>query len=93
MAAESVALKSLAALEAEHVQRVLDFTQGHKVRACKRLGISRPALNRKIEKYRLRWSGRTGMTESDSPSQIKPDQLRAGAGTKRNHMAQCSSIA
>ncbi|WPL17467.1 Transcriptional regulatory protein ZraR [Thiorhodovibrio winogradskyi] len=68
VAAKSVALKSLAELEAEHVQRVLDFTHGHKGRACEILGISRPALDRKIEKYRLRWSGKTGMTESDSPS-------------------------
>jgi hypothetical protein len=40
-----VALKSLAEMEAEHVRRVLDFTQGHKGRACEILGISRPALD------------------------------------------------
>jgi DNA-binding NtrC family response regulator len=53
-----MALQSLAEMEAAHVQRVLDFTQGHKGRACEILGISRPALDRKIAKYRLRWSGR-----------------------------------
>jgi DNA-binding NtrC family response regulator len=48
------ALRTLDAVEAEHVQRVLDHTGGHKGQACQILGISRPALDRKIEKYRLR---------------------------------------
>ncbi len=47
-------LRSLQAVEAEHVQRILDHTQGHKGRSCEILGISRPALDRKIARYRLR---------------------------------------
>ncbi|MCB1801854.1 MAG: sigma-54-dependent Fis family transcriptional regulator, partial [Gammaproteobacteria bacterium] len=44
---------SLAEVEAAHIQHVLDHTDGHKGRSCEILGISRPALDRKIEKYRL----------------------------------------
>jgi DNA-binding NtrC family response regulator len=51
---ESLVLRTLAAVEAEHVQRVLDHTGGHKGKTCDILGISRPALDRKIEKYALR---------------------------------------
>jgi two-component system response regulator AtoC len=46
-------LKSLEQVEAEHVQTVLAHTRGHKGRACAILGISRPALDRKIRKYGL----------------------------------------
>jgi len=46
-------LKSLEQVEAEHVQVALSHTGGHKGRACAILGISRPALDRKIKKYRL----------------------------------------
>jgi DNA-binding NtrC family response regulator len=51
---EATVLRSLDAVEAEHIQRVLDHTGGHKGRTCEILGISRPALDRKIEKYALR---------------------------------------
>jgi DNA-binding NtrC family response regulator len=51
---ESLTLRSLEDVEAEHIQRVLDHTGGHKGRACEVLGISRPALDRKIQKYALR---------------------------------------
>jgi DNA-binding NtrC family response regulator len=51
---EASVLRSLDALEAEHIQRVLDYTGGHKGKTCEILGISRPALDRKIEKYTLR---------------------------------------
>ncbi len=51
---ESQVLRTLDAVEAEHVQRVLDHTDGHKGKTCEILGISRPALDRKIEKYALR---------------------------------------
>jgi DNA-binding NtrC family response regulator len=54
---EDAPLRSLEAIEAEHVQRVLDHTGGHKGRACEILGISRPALDRKILKYGLRLPG------------------------------------
>jgi transcriptional regulator with PAS, ATPase and Fis domain len=46
-------LRSLEQVEAEHIQRVLDYTGGHKGRSCEILGISRPALDRKIHKYNL----------------------------------------
>jgi len=52
------ALQSLDAVEAGHIQRVLDHTGGHKGRSCEILGISRPALDRKIQKYGLRVPGR-----------------------------------
>lgn len=53
-AGEGGVLRTLDDVEAEHIQRVLDHTQGHKGRTCEVLGISRPALDRKIAKYGLR---------------------------------------
>ena len=47
-------LRTLEAVEAEHIQQVLTHTGGHKGRTCDILGISRPALDRKIDKYGLR---------------------------------------
>ncbi len=44
---------SLDEMEARHIQRVLNETNGHKGRTCHILGISRPALDRKIGKYGL----------------------------------------
>jgi len=44
---------SLAALERVHVERVLELAGGHKGRAADLLGVSRPRLNRLIEKYGL----------------------------------------
>jgi two-component system response regulator AtoC len=52
------ALRSLAEVEAAHIQQVLDHTQGHKGHSAEILGISRPALDRKIKKYGLRVAGR-----------------------------------
>jgi two-component system response regulator AtoC len=49
----NIPLKTLEEVEAEYVQRVLDHTGGHKGQACAILGISRPALDRKISKYGL----------------------------------------
>ena len=46
-------LLTLDQLEAEHIQRVLNHTGGHKGKSCDILGISRPALDRKIKKYEL----------------------------------------
>ena len=46
-------LMSLDELEAGHIQRVLDHCHGHKGHSCEILGISRPALDRKIHKYSL----------------------------------------
>ncbi len=52
--ADALVLRTLDEVEAEHVQRVLDYTGGHKGRASEILGISRPALDRKIGKYGLK---------------------------------------
>ena len=46
-------LLTLDELEARHIQKVLNHTGGHKSNTCRILGISRPALDRKIEKYQL----------------------------------------
>jgi len=48
-----LALKTLDQVEAEHIQMVLNQTGGHKGNSCSILGISRPALDRKIKKYSL----------------------------------------
>lgn len=45
--------KSLEQVEAEHIQLILGYTGGHKGKSCSILGISRPALDRKIKKYSL----------------------------------------
>lgn len=45
--------QSLEQLEKEHVIRVLAATEGHKTRAADLLGVSRPRLNRLMEKYGL----------------------------------------
>jgi len=50
-------LRTLDQVEAEHIQRVLDHTGGHKGRTSQILGISRPALDRKIHKYHLALPG------------------------------------
>lgn len=44
-------LASLDQLESEHVAAILAHVKWHKGKACKILGISRPALERKIRKY------------------------------------------
>jgi len=51
-------LQSLDEVEATHIQRVLQHTGGHKGNSCEILGISRPALDRKIQKYGLKLPGR-----------------------------------
>ena len=52
-AAASNPLRTLDEVEAEHIQLVLNHTGGHKGKSCELLGISRPALDRKIKKYSL----------------------------------------
>jgi two-component system response regulator AtoC len=47
-------LISLEELEREHVEAILTHLHWHKGKACEILGISRPALDRKIEKYGLK---------------------------------------
>jgi len=44
---------SLGHVEAEHIQLILNHATSHKGKTCKILGISRPALDRKIKKYNL----------------------------------------
>jgi DNA-binding NtrC family response regulator len=44
---------SLEAVEAAHVQRILNQTQGNKRQTARILGISRPRLDRLVEKYGL----------------------------------------
>jgi two-component system response regulator AtoC len=46
-------LISLDTLEHEHIQNILEYSRWHKGKACEILGISRPALERKIKKYSL----------------------------------------
>jgi len=46
-------LISLEELEREHINVILKHVRWHKGKACDILGISRPALDRKIEKYEL----------------------------------------
>ena len=46
-------IASLDEVEKEHVRRTLEATGGHKARAAEILGVSRPRLNRLIEKYGL----------------------------------------
>ena len=51
--ATPAALTSLEQVEREHLTRVLAATEGHKGRAAEILGVSRPRLNRLLEKYEL----------------------------------------
>ncbi len=51
--ADAGELGTLETAERDHVTRVLTATQGHKSRAAEILGISRPRLDRLIDKYRL----------------------------------------
>ena len=44
---------SLAEVEKNHVCQVLDVTEGHRGKACDILGISRPRLQRIIERFNL----------------------------------------
>ncbi len=45
--------KSLDQVEEEQIRLVLQHTGGHKGKSCEILGISRPALDRKIRKYSI----------------------------------------
>lgn len=47
------ALAPLNEVEKDHVRRALEATGGHKARAAEILGVSRPRLNRLLEKYGL----------------------------------------
>lgn len=45
--------ESLSQIEATHISKVLEYCNGHKGNSCRILGISRPALDRKIKRYAL----------------------------------------
>ena len=47
------AIASLNEVEKSHLERVMNATGGHKARAAEILGVSRPRLNRLLEKYGL----------------------------------------
>jgi len=51
--ATATPIAALNDVEREHVQRVMTATGGHKARAAELLGVSRPRLNRLLEKYGL----------------------------------------
>ncbi len=51
---ELTVIKPLEQIEMEHVVKALDFAHWDKGNACKLLGISRPTLRKKIQKYNLR---------------------------------------
>lgn len=46
-------LPSLNQVEAAYIQKILNYSQGHLGKACSILGLNRPRLTRKIEKYDL----------------------------------------
>jgi two-component system response regulator AtoC len=47
-------VRELAELEKAHIEKMLTETQGNISEASRRLGISRPTLRRKIQKYSIR---------------------------------------
>jgi len=50
-AVQDLELISLDELEERHVRNMLEYTRWHKGKTCEILGISRPALERRIRKY------------------------------------------
>ncbi len=52
-------VKTLSQVEAEHILKILEFTNWNQGRACELLGISRPTLRKKIRKYGLHHDGTT----------------------------------
>jgi len=52
--ADKPALRSLEEVEESHIRAILQGTQGNKLRACEILEISRPTLDRKLEKYDIK---------------------------------------
>jgi len=53
-ASNKSSFKSLEDMEKEHVKKALLMVNGQKGKACELLGISRPTLRKKIEKYSIR---------------------------------------
>ncbi len=48
-------IKVLDDMEKEHILNALKFARGNRGKVCELLGISRPTLRRKIEKYQIRF--------------------------------------
>ncbi|MBI4615537.1 MAG: sigma-54-dependent Fis family transcriptional regulator, partial [Planctomycetes bacterium] len=67
---------SLDTMEKNHIQRVLELTQGNKKKACELLKISRPTLDRKLRKYAFRSIGEE-FEEGDGSSPPPPDKEEA----------------
>jgi DNA-binding NtrC family response regulator len=59
-------LATLEDLEKEHIARTLQIVRGHKSRAAEALGVSRPRLDRLIEKYELQDLARLHRVRTDS---------------------------
>ncbi|HEY0838751.1 MAG TPA: helix-turn-helix domain-containing protein, partial [Vulgatibacter sp.] len=55
-------VQTLAEVEKEAILRALEAAEGHKGRACDLLGISRPTLERKLERHGLSMPGRPART-------------------------------
>ena len=51
MGPEKPVLRSIENIEEAHIRAILKGTNGNKLRACELLGISRPTLDRKLEKF------------------------------------------
>ncbi len=58
-------LTTLEDLEREHIARTLQIVRGHKSRAAEALGVSRPRLDRLIEKYELQDLARLHRVRTD----------------------------
>jgi len=53
LAADKPALRSLDEVEESHIRAILSGTNSNKLRTCEILEISRPTLDRKLEKYKI----------------------------------------
>ncbi|MBN1878535.1 sigma 54-interacting transcriptional regulator [bacterium] len=51
MGIDTPVLRSIEDIEEAHIRSILHGTKGNKLRACELLGISRPTLDRKLEKF------------------------------------------
>ncbi|KAB2924724.1 MAG: sigma-54-dependent Fis family transcriptional regulator, partial [Candidatus Contendobacter sp.] len=77
-------LYSLDELEAIQIANALRETGGHKGRVCAILGISRPALERKLDRYGLRPPARRGLGDHGQSVAHSLEQRR-GVGSDAPH--------
>jgi len=63
-------LGTLETAEREHITRVLKATGGHKSKAADVLGVSRPRLDRLIEKYGLADLARTRRSANETDTNL-----------------------